>query len=376
MKNTAILTVLYIIFLQNGVFAQIGLSLETESGYASNSFANYRMLPDYYFYLSSRVTYDRIAGSHGFRAFYKGYLNTYKVYRDRNFSDHTIGLTVFKNLTKYKLNAGIQGSGRYFGDSYRWYERRQLYAYVNMKAVLFDQLYGYAGINIRLKDYPYLQPFSHWQNVWFIRLSRFFDTGTTVIAESDLLLKEYVPENTMDSVDELPEIVTLGDGGSQQWVALIRGAQSLTSKTGVNAQLLLRRNIKSSVRYMGSMSGVYYSDEELFDDIFGYNAEQFSLTLRQMLPWRTKLSLGSTWIDKKYDKRLALDLDGTPYPDGRLRSDRRWIHWISIEKSLSVLSTQQPVIFSVDWTLLHNNSNDPFYDYSSNYFTFGISQNF
>jgi hypothetical protein len=108
MKNTAILTVLYIIFLQNGVFAQIGLSLESESGYASNSFANYRMLPDYYFYLSSRITYDRIAGSHGFRAFYKGYLNTYKVYRDRNFSDHTIGLTFFKNLMKYKLNAGTK----------------------------------------------------------------------------------------------------------------------------------------------------------------------------------------------------------------------------------------------------------------------------
>lgn len=375
MKTLNILSII-ILAATSLVFGQMGFSINTQSGYASNAFANYNMLPDYYTTVNATINNDWLGDSNGLRWFYRGSLNAFQKYTSRTYQNHTTGVNVYQNLGEYgnRINAGFDMSKRLHSDDYEWYEMVQYYLYANGKFILADQLYGYVGLNVRWREYNMLEAFSHSQTVLFARISRFFDTGTTLIFEADFLRKSYYPAGETSNLENLPEIATIGDGSSQQFVGLIKGAQSLTATTGLSLQLKLRRNFNSSVRYLGTTSGYYYSDEALFDDVYGYNSEEFSATLKKHLPWRMRLSLGSNLRLKHYDKRLALDLTGTPFTDERLRRDDKWVNWISLSKSVRLASNISPMSISINWSYINNNSNDPYYDYNSNYFTIGLSQ--
>jgi len=360
------------------LFGQFGFSIETESGYTSNVFANYRVLPDYYTSLSGFLNYDRVNDIQGVRWFYKGSLNAFKQYQNRTFHNHYLGVAYYRDWgeNNNRFSAGFDFSKRLHSEDYKWYELQQYYAYVNTKLVLSGQLYGYLGADIRWRNYTLLQAFSHQQSVIFCRFSRFFDTGTTLIFEADFMSKKYSPAGVTSNLEFLPEIVTIGEGASQQFVGIFKAAQALTPLTGLSVQFLLRKNLLSSVRYLGTTTGYYYSDEELFDDVYGYNGEEINAVLKHHLPWKMKMSLGSTLALKHYDNRLALDLEGVPFADERFRADKRWASWLNMEKSMRFSKSMQPITFSLNYTFIINSSNDPYYDYKSGYISLGLSQNF
>lgn len=377
MKTINILSVL--IFAAVGlVFGQLEFSIDTQSGYASNAFANYNMLPDYYTTVNATVNNDWLSDSNGLRWYYRGSLDAFQKYTNRTYQTHTTGINLYQNFDDYgnRVNAGFEMSKRIHSEDYEWYEMAQYDLFVNGKFILADQLYGYLGLNVRWREYSLLDAFSHNQTVLFARISSFFDTGTTMIFEADILTKSYYPANETSNIENLPEIVTVGDGNSQQFVGLIKAAQSLTPTTGLSLQFLLRRNLMSSVRYLGTTTGYYYSDEELFDDVYGYNSEEFSASIKKHLPWKLRLSLGSDLRLKNYDKRLALDLEGNAFADERLRKDDKWAHWLSLSKSLKLANNMSPLSISLNWSFINNKSNDPYYDYQSSYFTIGLSQDF
>ena len=359
-------------------FAQLGFSLDTQSGYASNAFANYNTLPDYYTTINASLNNDWINEERGVRWFYSGSLDAFKKYTSRTYQNHSIGLNYYRNFNDggNRLDAGFNVSKRVHSEDYKWYEMAQYYGYANAKFIISDQTFGYFGINVRWRDYTYLDAFSHSQTILFARLSRFFDSGTTLILEMNMFSKSYFPESNVSTLENLPEIVTIGDGNSQQFVGLVKAAQSLNATTGLSMQFLMRRNIISSVRYLGTSTGYYYSDEELFDDVYGYNGEELNATLKKHLPWRMQLSLGSSMRLKHYDQRLALDLEGNPFADERLREDKRLSGWISLVKSFKLNTSMRPLSISFNWSTFNNISNDPYYDYSSSFFTFGFSQDF
>lgn len=357
---------------------QTGFSIETTGGYTNNAFANYLALPDYYTNINAFLNHDWVDDSQGIRWFYEGTLTAFNKYQDRTYHNHQVGLTYYRYFGDKgnKLNAGFNANKRFHSETYHWYELMQSSAYANIKLLLSQQFYAYMGVNLIWQKYTSLEAFSNWQNVLFWRLSRFFDSGTTLILEADLLGKHYYPAGETSNIADLPEIVTIGEGSSQQFVGMIKAARALTPRTGLSLQMLMRRNLTSSVRYLGSPTGYYYSDESLFDDIHGYNAEELNLSLKKWLPWNINLQAASTLTWKHYNQRIALDLDGSPFPDERLRADTRLSYRISVKKMLKLGAKLQPLALSINWTLLQNKSNDPYYNYDMNFFTFGVSQNF
>jgi len=361
-----------------GVLAQIGFSVENENGYMSNAFSNYLARPDYYTSLTSRLNHDWINENEGLRVYYDINLNGFKQYQDRNFFNHNIGLNYYHYLGEngHKINAGMSVGQRYHTQAYQWYEFQQAYVFANAKFILSEQLYAYAGFNIRWRNYNLLDAFSHWQSILFYRISRFLDSGTTIIAEADLLTKRYYPAGQQSDVAELPEIVTLGEGTSQQLSIMLKLAQAITPKMGISLKMLARTNLLRTVRYIGSTSGYYYSDEELFDDVYGYHGQEFNLSLKRKLPWKMMMTVGSGLALKHYDQRLALDLDGVPFDDNRLRDDTRWTYWLSLQKRFKLAKNLSPITFSLNWYGVQNNSNDPYYHYKGQYITFGLSQEF
>jgi hypothetical protein len=205
-------------------------------------------------------------------------------------------------------------------------------------------------------------------------LSKFFNSGTSLITEFDFMQKRYLNQDS--PISDFSGLETEGDGQSRQIVGLVRLAQAVGTTTGISAQVLIRRNLSSSVRYLIDYDGYYYSDEELFDDVFGYEAEQFNITLKQKLPWNVQASIGATYLLKHYSNRLALDVDGYAFDDLRLRDDQRLIGSFSLSKAWKYSSAMPPISLTLDVSMMNNRSNDPYYMYKTSYFSFGLQQNF
>ncbi|MBN1466423.1 DUF560 domain-containing protein [candidate division KSB1 bacterium] len=358
-------------------FGQVGFSIDAEGGYASNIFANYRQLPDYYQNFQGYLNYDALSEGAGLRAFYQGAATLFENYDARSYSLHQVGLSFYNYINEseqQKLNLGINATMRLHREEYQWYEYKQGYFFANYKTALRPQLYGYIGVNSRVRAYDNLRPYSYLQHVAFLRLSSFFNSGTSLIAELDFMHKDYLHDEATPG--EFAELQTDGDGQNQQLIGILRVAQAVTLKTGLSAQLTVRRNLTSSVRYLIDAEGYYYSDEELFDDPFGYEAEQFDIALKQKLPWKIQVELAGAYLMKHYSNRLALDLDGYPFIDLRLRGDQRFIGQISLSKAWHVSRSIAPMIFSIDLSFTRNDSNDPYYIYNTRYFSVGFSQSF
>ena len=174
----------------------------------------------------------------------------------------------------------------------------------------------------------------------------------------------------------MPAVFNVGTGSGQQIVTLLRVAQSLFHKTGLSAEYLVRRNPNSSVRYLGTQEGFYFSDEELFDDVFGYQSQEVSAALKQMLPFKMSLQIGGSQSYKNYKNRLATQLDGIPFADLRLRRDSQFVFWMQWEKPLKIAENWQPITLRVSWTNWRNESNDPYYKYHMSYWSFGLEHHF
>jgi len=358
--------------------ADFGFSLYNKSGYAENIFANYHQLPDAYTRTAGFVNADWIGAQNGVRLYYEGTWTAFQNYRDRGSLRHAFGLKSYRDLSERgdNVRGGIEWRRMSYGSGYEWYDAGEFSGFGNVKWVLGPQLYFYSGGSIRRKSYVHLPPFSHWSGSIYGRASRFFNSGTTAMLEVDLLFKRYDPDASQRPVDELPEMVTLGTGTGQQAVVRLRLAQAVTPVTGISLELSRRQVLQSSVRYIGTGSGIYYSDEELFDDVFGYESNSLSLEIKQRLPWGMQLQLGGAVMEKAYPERLAFDLEGVPYPDGRLRSDNRSSAWISVQRSWSPGAGLPLLKLALDGYLLNNGSNDPYYHYDSSGLSLGLSFDF
>jgi len=366
-----------LIFCSNS-YAQFGASINIQSGHASNIFSNYRQLPDFYNDLQADLNYDIISATKGLRLFYSGNATLFETYDYRSYQVHSVGLSYYTYIgeKQSKINVGFNGRIRRHTDEYLWYQYNQGYGYITLKIPFQDQLFGYVGVNFRFRNYEKLSPYSYWRSTSYLRLSRFYNSGTSIIVEFDYMQKQYLHSDASSPLQDFPYMQTDGSGNSRQIVGLLRIAQAVTSKTGLSTQFLIRRNLNSSIRYLINEAGYYYSDEELFDDMFGYQAEQWNMSVKHRLPWKMQLSMGGTYLLKHYFNRLALDLQGYPFEDQRLRDDQRLIGWVSLTKVWQYSKTMKPITFSVDFSAMKNNSNDPYYTFNTHYLTVGISQNF
>ena len=372
-----ILSLLILVLLSTSQ-AQLGVSVQTQSGYTDNSFSNYRSLPDYYTGLEANINNDWIYQKHGVRLYVNGDLGIFQKYNNRNYQNVESGLIFYKYWSKsnHHLKVGFDIGKRFHTPDYQWFELTETNFYINNKFIINEQTFAYIGFSALLNNYSYLDAFSHHQINLYTRLSKFFDSGTTLIAEVNLLSKNYLNSDTTSTIEELPEIVTLGTGKSQQIVSMLKAAQAITPTTGINVKFLSRNNLSSSVRYLGTYDGVYYSDDEIFNDVYGYNSYEFSGKLTKYFPGIVQLSVYSEFQKREYDKRIALDLEGLPFPDNRLREDDKFSYGINLKKNFRIANKLQPISITLSWVNIANSSNDPYYDYKSQFITLGISQSF
>ncbi|MDZ7723779.1 MAG: hypothetical protein U5R06_13480 [candidate division KSB1 bacterium] len=365
-----------VLMLSSTVFAQLGIQTELTQGYSTNIFANYNQHSDYVSSAEIFVHRDWVEEWSGLRVSYRPEYTRFQKYSVRNYWLHRGGIQGFRQFGENRLTAALYASARIHSQEYKWYEYSQWSGYTEWKQRLNPQWFVYTGGNFQIRDYSAFPVFSRWQGLLYLRQSRSFNTGTSIIAEMDFMYRNYLKSKTASGVDLLPLLVTKGNGENLQWVGIFKVAQSLSKTTGLSTRLLYRKSMSSSVRYLGSVEGTYYSDDELFDTVFGFDELRLQLDLKQRLWGTILLTAGMFYTDRQYTSRLALDLSGTPLPGYPSRRDYRTLAWAGLSKSFTALSARNPLNLEIEYLWKQNHSNDPYYDYASSYFSIGLRQSF
>ena len=150
-------------------------------------------------------------------------------------------------------------------------------------------------------------------------------------------------------------------------------AQSLGEKTSLSFKYLNRINpglVTGSAAVMNSDE--LFTEDELFDDRYGYRGHEFSLNFTHYLLAYIKLELGSAYYFKDYHNRQIYDLDGNLNISGNTRSDQRSIIWGSLSRTTAVNWGIKTIKLSLQAGYLKNNSNDAYYQFDNYFCSLGL----
>ena len=265
----------------------------------------------------------------------------------------------------------------YFGGNWLWHDGLDVYdiydswkltGYANAKIYLQSSLIGRFGYRLNNKNYAELEEFSYWEHYLYAQLNTFFQTRTSIMLNFSYGLKNYIPLQISSGWGRkiAPEYIEMPS--VDQLVSSIKVAQSLAEKSSISFKYLNRLNpglVAGSVSVMDSEE--LFTEDELFDDRYGYSGHELSFKFTYFLPAYVKLQLGSYYYWKYYFNRQIYDLDGNLDISGDLREDKRTLIWAGLSRSFAVNWGVKTIKLSLDGGYLKNDSNDSYYQFD-NYF--------
>jgi hypothetical protein len=348
--------------------AQFGLEASVTGMYDDNINNNYLQISDKISTLNLNTGYGMDLGNWYGRAYYDGVLNYFQSVTERTNQFHSGNLS-FAHLSgdndENILDIGMQyGEGYYHGD-YSFYDHSLWTAYINYKQFLGERIINKVGYSFRSVDFAQLGDFSYTEHTVYGNFSVALPTSTTLILQTDLGSKFYSTANP-----------TAGTGGMRkssltimpsvtQLTGFLRVGQSIVEGTGLSLTTNYQWNIQKQTRYLSSTYGVI-SDDELFDDHYGYEGLQTYLMLTQVLSESMLLRITGGMQTRLYSSLSAYDLAGTTVADQRI--DKRSYASLFLQKDFDAG-------FSVKaaYDFIRNASNDAFYDYSNNAITLELT---
>lgn len=298
---------------------------------------------------------------------YSGGLNYYQNVADRTNQSHTASLLLSRTFGDGEegeediLQMGISfGRGFYRGD-YSLYDHALLSASISYKAFLSDRLLGKGGYAFRSMTFSSIPDFNYSEHVFSGSLSVAAAEATTIIGESEFGSKFYPPSGAGISGSPVGAAVSQLTGG-------LRIGQGIVEGTGISLaakyQWNLQKEVKSLLLTYGSVS-----DDELFDDHYGYEGLHPSVMLTQVLSGSAMLRMTAGTQERLYTSLPAYDAEGTVLADRRI--DRRSYLALTFQKSF-----ESGFSLKAAFELIRNKSNDPFYDYSNQALTIQLAYPF
>ncbi|MFC1718019.1 hypothetical protein ACFL6S_30440 [Candidatus Poribacteria bacterium] len=334
----------------------VSADLKFYGTYIDNVFQNYLPESDYVTLTYLNTSYDVTPGT---SIFYNANFSLFSEHPDLQNHTHYLG-------TDYE-RAIFQGKGRlYLGgklglrqntSEYADYNRRSGNAYTTLKYYITKTTLAKIGYEIEYGSYPNLRTFNSLENHGFMQLSKSFQTRTTLQAMVAGGRREYTD---------------MSDDSDRSYASQVTGslklAQSLADNTGLQLQYLWHHASQGvDEQYI---EDAYYSAEEFFDDEYVYSGSEYRTVLKHMAPWRTTLKASLSMKDRDYNVPSIYTVSGS-------REDRDITFRFEVEKGFSL-----PLGAATDFTLhiqfLHrrNNSNDSYYDYSTNMLSIGTKAAF
>jgi hypothetical protein len=330
-----------------------------------NAFNNYLQVRDRLTECTLQGAYDWESDVSNTQAFYTGSLNYFALLPSRTFQLHAGGLTysrLFGEDGETVLNAGGTFSLRDNHEEYSLYNHSQMSLYGNLRGFLSDNLAMKGGYSFASVAFADLEGLNYTEHYAFVQGALTLPSRTTIIMQADLGFKQYATPNT--------DSASLSYGGSgkgkrasevpapgvTQLIGTFRLGQGITEGTGLSLTGQYQLSLRKESRYL-TFSGGILTDDELFDDHYGYDGPLASVMVTQMLPADIRVRASGQAQRRLYSDRPAFDLSGLQVSSQRI--DTRSVFSISADKGFPDMG------ISLTLTLDHivNSSNDAFYTY-------------
>jgi hypothetical protein len=292
---------------------------------------------------------------------------------------HQFGTAGSWTKNAYSIRMNINSKLRHYQDDLDYY---------NVNALSFSGQMEYRkklttiySLNVSARKDRYLA-FSDLDNVTYRysgRFQHFFQTRTSLTAETGLGVKDYVNQTRVqyygmgfgpfDGVRYREDPVQ-----ATMYFASMTLGQSLRSRTGISlgigGQWFLGDPIMT---YTGGI--YYYTENDLYDDPFSYRNQYISLDLTRQFDVSFQGKIGFKIQDKYYQGTPALDQYG--FLLGGMRKDVRKEFYIMTSKSFSTgWAIPRTVTLFFNYTFRDNASNDPYFKYQDHVglvgFSFGL----
>ncbi|NHZ87260.1 MAG: hypothetical protein GWP19_15540 [Planctomycetia bacterium] len=219
-------------------------------------------------------------------------------------------------------------------------------------------------------------------------MNKSFPSRTTVIVETGYGNKSYLRHDLITTtndfgrgrgwhhMEEMSTTDTISERlGTSQANIILRLTQSLHEKVGIYFQYRKQISIDDKTNYRNFDD--YYQDNELFDDPFTFESDNYSSQLTIILPKSTKLLISGSLASKNYIGEQAYSTAVDTIGIGKLRLDEQANYFIDLSKTFNINKDWVTSIkFNLYYSYINNESNSYWYNYKNNALGGGIQWSF
>ncbi|MCA2004870.1 MAG: hypothetical protein LDL01_03650 [Ignavibacterium sp.] len=364
LKNSGTVAILFSFFLfSSEIFSQFNFYSSYQLIYDDNIYNNYLNSSDLINNLQLGTAYNFESDVNNFQVYYEGVFGDYQKNKIKSFNSHKIGVvnTHLFSEDYNPLNIGVNYAFRNNRDEFTIYDFRQISAYANYRQTIMESNFLLAGYIFQRNEYLNFNVFSNYEHKTFLKWISNFETQTSLMFATEFNYKSYI-----DKYD------FAGYANDASFLKFhLNVGQSLSENTGANVFLIYRKNLSDKSRYVVNDSLIYY-EEEIFNDLYAFNSFDAGVGFTHLIGDDFKLSAELRYSGRYFTSLYAADLNGIELND--LRKDDQINFGLGLEYDLQKLI--DGLLFSATFNYLRNKSNDFYYDYSNQIFSFSLEYGF
>jgi len=266
------------------------------------------------------------------------------------------------------LKGGLQAIKRENQEAYNIFDYSEFEGFLDVRLPFEDNLTALAGYTLRRRLYSIVTELDNWEHLLYGGVNIPFSERTTLSMLSEVGYKNYL----------VPVLSPLGSGNSGgnaakvgQWANTLRLSRALYDNLGMMVYGRGQLNFGDQELYVSGLSASYRSENDLYDDRYGYESREFGGMISCRLPHALLFRVGYDYADKRY-QQMALDLDGNVITGEGARHDTISRLWGRAEKRFSFAGNKRQLNLYGEYKWLKNSSNDPSYRYSNTGTTIGF----
>ncbi|MFA6455246.1 MAG: hypothetical protein WCW40_00380 [Bacteroidota bacterium] len=318
--------------------------------------------------LKSNVTSFMFTGGYDWEAektltrlFYDGTFTYYESLLERTNHQHSVTAEFtqwYGDDDQHSIQAGGFIGTAINRDAYTLFDHSMLSVFINSKYFLSDRLINKTGYTLRSVSFSVLDDFSYTEHALFGQLAFAAVPTTTIIVQADLGSKFYSTTPSMSSASMRKGVMSSLMPSVTQTIGTVKIGQGITDNIGISITERYQLNLQKQTRYLSSEYG-FISDDELFDDHYGYEGLHSNATVTALLSETTTLKVSGGIQNKLYSSLAAFDVNGN-YAAGQ-RSDERSYLNITLLKRFD----EQGISVKGSIDRIQNSSNDALYHYNN-----------
>jgi hypothetical protein len=330
-----------------------------------NAFNTSQRIPDRITALSLGLSHTWETDNTSVNASYNGEFNYFALVPTRTFSAHEGGVTydlMFNEEQDFLFEGAAAYSTRINRPEFNVFDYSQFSLSAQARGHASDAVLLKGGYTFKSLAFGQVFDFNYIEHMLTASSVLNLAQRTTLVTEADFGLKKYLTPNPTTATGSSTGRQSGRMGGSvstpeaSQLIGSFRIGQGLSATTGLSLSGQYQWSLSKESRYLVLDEGTL-TDDELFDDHYGYEGGSLMMKLTQTMPSEAKAVFSASIQDRRYSSRPAYDLIGNQVASQR--KDTRIMMTAGVEKEFTALSLKA----GLEFNRIINLSNDVLYDY-------------